>query len=142
MIPTVIRLLATITVEGTSAEFTLQPVTSPDCDGPPGVLVGEPRTETAEVDAKGAFEVTLDEATLPVGSVGGAGSAVTCGLEIVGDLTVTGALQANGEPCGAVTGSISMPIPGDAEGTFASVAIEAGTIGEDLPFPPTVACEK
>jgi hypothetical protein len=133
MIETSIRLLATITVEGTTAEFTLQPVTSPDCDGPPGVLVGEPRTETAEVDAKGAFEITLAQATLPMGSVGGAGSATTCGVEIIGDLTVTGSLQANGEPCGAVTGTITSPLEGTAEGTFGSVAIKAGTIGEDLP---------
>jgi hypothetical protein len=141
-IPTLTRLLATITVEGTSAEFTLQPVTSPDCDGPPGVLVGEPRTETAEVDEKLAFEIILDQATLPVNSVGGAGADATCGLEIVGDLTVTGSLQKNGEPCGMVTGTIET-IPGTtAEGTFGSVAIEAGTIGEDLPYPPTFECEK
>jgi hypothetical protein len=141
MIETSIRLLATITVEGTTAAFTLQPVTSPDCDGPPGVLVGEARTETAEVDAKGAFEVTLAKATLPMGSVGGAGSDLTCAVEIVGDLTVTGALQANGEPCGDVTGTITSPLKGTAEGTFGSVAVEPGTIGKDLPAAPE-DCDK
>ncbi len=133
-IQTSIRLLATIAVEGTTAEFTLQPITSPDCDKKtPGTLVGDARTESAEVDAKGAFEVTLTAATLPMGSVGGAGSDLTCAVDIVGDLTITGSLQASGEPCGAITGSITSPLAGTAEGTFGSVAIEPGTIGDDLP---------
>jgi hypothetical protein len=135
-----VRIIATINLVEDSADITLQPVIAPECDkATAGEPVGEPRTETGVAVTDGAFELTLDAATLAAGSVD-----ALCDNDVVGDLTVTGTVLKSG-PCGELSGSVAMPVPIESiTGSFGSLPIEPGTPAADLPVFPDlpVACAK
>lgn len=137
----VARVVATVAPEGTTADFSLQAVFAPSCDdqGGNGLPAGNPTVVTdVEIGADGSFEIVLDDAVFPGGTVD---VPKICGLgDITADLTVTGSIQATGEPCGTVTGLTGPPLADlNVTGTFGGVSIEQGTIGEDLPE-PQLAC--
>lgn len=135
----VVRIIATVDIGKGTADFSLQPVISPVCDEKTtGQPVGDPRVETGvTINKDGSFTLDLTDATLPAGSVG---IMLACGMDINGDLTVEGQVEAAG-PCGEISGMGGPPINPVITGTFGSVLIENGTIGEDLP-PEVLTCAK
>jgi hypothetical protein len=146
MLNAAVRLIATINLDGATADITLQPVNAPECfeEMPEmsGVPAGEPREEAdVAIGKDGSFELVLDQAVLAAGTVG-SDNPISCGAEITSDLTVTGTVQKTG-PCGEVAGEIVLPISATiVEGSFGSAVIDPpGTTGPDLPVPPDLPTE-
>jgi hypothetical protein len=128
------RVIATVALDGATADFNLQPVVAPECPdaGDSGQPVG-PATIVTDVPigVDGTFDFNVEEAVFGQGS---AGIPQLCTLgNIVAQLQVTGQIQKVG-PCGEVEGTSIAPVPGlVVTGTFGGVAIENGTVGDDLP---------
>jgi hypothetical protein len=128
------RVIATVALDGATADFNLQPVVAPECPdaGESGQPIGPPTVVTdVAVGVDGSFEFDVAEAVFTQGS---AGIPQLCTLgDIVAQLTVTGQVQVAG-PCGVVAGTSISPVPGlVVTGTFGAVAIDNGTVGDDLP---------
>ena len=139
MIGGVVRLIATVAIDekAGTADFQLQPLVAEECpdQGASGTPVGDPRVETDVAIAKdGSFELALADATFPAGSVGFI--EALCAAEVGGSITATGSV-ASGLPCGELSGEVTAPAMADVTGFFGSVAIEPGTIGDDLPAAET-----
>ncbi len=135
-----LRLIATVDVadDGTSADFSLQPIFSPNCpkQGESGIPTGSPLSEAGVAITKGAFSLTFEAVPITTGTLGIDDGDAGCALDITIDtLEVSGDVVKTGF-CGDVT---AMTALGTINGTFATVAIEAGTVGEDLPAEVT-AC--
>jgi hypothetical protein len=128
------RVIATVALDGATADFNLQPVVAPECPdaGDSGQPVGEPTIITdVPIGVDGTFDFNVERAVFGQGS---AGIPQLCTLgDIVAELNVTGQIQKVG-PCGEVAGTSIAPVPGlVVTGTFGGVAIENGTVGDDLP---------
>jgi hypothetical protein len=128
------RVIATIAIDGATADFNLQPVVAPECPdaGDSGEVIG-PATVVTDVaiGKDGTFEFDVANATFTQGSVG---IPQICTLgDVVANLTVSGQVQATG-PCGGVEGTSVAPVANlNVTGTFGAVPIETGTVGDDLP---------
>jgi hypothetical protein len=135
----IVRNIATVAIDGTSADLSLQPLFAPECNEKmSGQPVGDPLIATGiEIDPKnGSFTINLVDAAIPPGSVG---IALACNLDITADtLDVTGNVLPDGTFCGEIAGqSGEIAITG----TFGTVPVKPDTPPEELPD-PVVACEK
>jgi hypothetical protein len=143
-----LRLIATANVadDGSSADFSLQPVFSPNCpdQGESGIPAGEALSQSGVAIDAGAFTLTFTNVAITDGTFGtsdadGNPTPTGCtigGVATITELTVTGSVVETGF-CGDVTAATTV---GDLNGTFGTIPIETGTQGGDLPDPPTLAC--
>jgi hypothetical protein len=143
-----LRLIATANVadDGSSADFSLQPVFSPNCpdQGESGIPAGEALSQSGVAIDAGAFALTFTDVAITDGTFGTSdanGNPTPTGCTIgaaamLNELTVTGNVVKTGF-CGQVAATTSV---GDLNGTFGTIAIETGTQGADLPDPPATDC--
>jgi hypothetical protein len=129
----VIRNIATVAIDGATADISLQALISPVCNkANSGQPAGDPLVSTGIAIGKdGSFTIHFDEALIPDDTVG---ITLACNL---GDVTaspldVAGQLLPDGTFCGTITGTAAGQ---DLTGTFGTVAIEPNTPPEDLPEP-------
>ncbi|HKE20658.1 MAG TPA: hypothetical protein VKB80_37545 [Kofleriaceae bacterium] len=118
-----LRFIATVALGETSADFQLQPIVAPECDAATsGQPIGDAVTVTGvPINADLTFEI-MTSGTIPTDA-----NPLTCG-DLAGDFDVMGQLQADQTACGTVSASAG---PITATGTFGTVAIETGTVGDD-----------
>jgi hypothetical protein len=135
----VIRLIATVALsdDQATAEFSLQPIFSPNCpkQGEDGIPTGDPlTTEEPIAIEKGAFTLSFADVPIVEGTLGIDDGDTGCTLDIViTTLEVNGTVvDAGGQPgfCGTVSATTAL---GTIEGSFGSVLIKNGTQGADLP---------
>jgi hypothetical protein len=141
-----LRLIATVNVadDQTSADFSLQPIFSPNCpdQGEDGLPTGDPLSLAGVPIDAGAFTLTFTDVPIADGTLGindGNTGCTAGGLASITSLDVTGTVVKTGF-CGDVTAQLSIPSD-PLVGTFGTIPIATGTVGADLPNPPTVACE-
>ena len=131
----VIRAVATVALDGASADISLQALQSDVCvdKGTPasGEPIGEPLVATdVAIGVDGTFTINFVDADIPAGAIG---IMLACTLPVTADtLDVSGQLLKDGTFCGTIEGTA---VGMDISGTFGTVAIEADTPPEDLPEP-------
>ena len=133
-LPLEFRFIATVDLGKSSGDFSLQPIVSADCDAEEaGNPVGDAESAIGvPIEKDGSFEINLPGGTIPTTA-----NPLNC-MDLTGDFVVTGAIQKDLTACGEV--AVTAPIM--ASGTFGTVAIEPGTIGDDNLPAPVFACEE